>query len=116
MFLSRGKQNNSTLEHEVAIGGLSVVESWIIEDEVHDKSRKYGMDMPMGTWMASVKVNNDEICEEFVKTKRVKGFSIEGFFTDKKDERPQEGLDEELAAQKAIDLIKKMLNKINSNK
>ena len=114
LFLSRGKQNNSTLEHEVAIGGLSVVESWIIEDEVHDKSRKYGMDMPMGTWMASVKVNNDEIWEEFVKTKRVKGFSIEGFFTDKKDERPQEGLDEELAAQKAIDLIKKMLNKINS--
>ena len=98
LFLSRGKQNNSTLEHEVAIGGLSVVESWIIEDEVHDKSRKYGMDMPMGTWMASVKVNNDEIWEEFVKTKRVKGFSIEGFFTDKKDERPQESVEEEMSA------------------
>ncbi len=99
LFLSRGKQNNSTLEHEVAIGGLSVVESWIIEDEVHDKSRKYGMDMPVGTWMASVKVNNDEIWEEFVKTKRVKGFSIEGFFTDKKDERPQESIEEEMSAE-----------------
>mgnify|MGYP006897511003 CR=1 FL=1 len=33
LFLARGKQNNSTLEHEVEIGGLSVVESWIIEDE-----------------------------------------------------------------------------------
>jgi len=98
LFLSRGKQNNSTLEHEVAIGGLSVVESWIIEDDVHDKSRKYGMDMPMGTWMASVKVNNDEIWEEFVKTKRVKGFSIEGFFTDKKNERPQESIEEEMSA------------------
>ena len=97
LFLSRGKQNNSTLEHEVAIGGLSVVESWIIEDEVHDKSRKYGLEMPLGTWMASVKVNNDEIWEEFVKTKRVKGFSIEGFFTDKKDERPQESIEEEMS-------------------
>ena len=115
LFLSRGKQNNSTLEHEVSIGGLSVVESWIIEDEVHDKSRKYGLEMPMGTWMASVKVNNDEIWEEFVKTKRVKGFSIEGVFTDKKDERPQEGLDEELVAQEAIDFIKKVLSEIDND-
>ena len=111
LFLSRGKQNNSTLEHEVAIGGLSVVESWIIEDEVHDKSRKYGMDMPMGTWMASVKVNNDEIWEEFVKTNRVKGFSIEGFFTDKLDKSNKEEDTEELAAQKAIDIIKNLILK-----
>lgn len=115
LFLSRGKQNNSTLEHEVAIGGLSVVESWIIEDDVHDKSRKYGLKMPMGTWMASVKVNNDEIWEEFVKTKRVKGFSIEGVFTDRKDERPQEGVDEELVAQEAIDFIKKVLNQADNS-
>lgn len=115
LFLSRGKQNNSTLEHEVAIGGLSVVESWIIEDDVHDKSRKYGLSMPIGTWMASVKVNNDDIWEEFVKTKRVKGFSIEGFFTDKKDERPQESIDEELVAQEAIDFIKKVLSEIDND-
>lgn len=83
LFLSKGKQNNSTLEHEVEIQGLSVVESWIIEDDVKDKSRKYNLNMPVGTWMVSVKVNNDEIWEEFVKTKRVKGFSIEGFFSDK---------------------------------
>lgn len=114
LFLSRGKQNNATLEHEVEIGGLSVVESWIIEDEVQDKSRKYNLNMPLGTWMVSVKVNNDEIWEEFVKTNRVKGFSIEGFFTDKLD-RPKESVKEdteELAAQKSIDIIKKLLNNI----
>jgi hypothetical protein len=114
LFLSRGKQNNATLEHEVEIGGLSVVESWIIEDEVQDKSRKYGLNMPLGTWMVSVKVNNDEIWEEFVKTNRVKGFSIEGFFTDKLD-RPKESVKEdteELAAQKSIDIIKQLLNNI----
>jgi len=38
--------------------------------------------MPKGTWMVSVKVNNEEVWEEFVKTGRVKGFSIEGYFTD----------------------------------
>ena len=54
LFLTRNKQNNSTLEHEVAINGLSVVESWIIEDAVKDKSRKYGMNLPIGTDRKSV--------------------------------------------------------------
>ena len=95
LFLARGKQNNSTLEHEETLEDLSVVESWIIEDDKADKSRAYGLNMPVGTWMVSVKVNNNEIWQEFVKTERVKGFSIEGFFTDKQNERPQESIEEE---------------------
>ena len=83
LFLMRGNQNKSTLEHEAELNGLSVVESWIIEDEVHDKSVKYGMELPVGTWMVSMKVNNDEVWENYVKTGKVKGFSIEGYFTDK---------------------------------
>ena len=85
LFLTRNKQNNSTLEHEVEVEGLSVVESWIIEDAVKDKSRKYGMNLPLGTWMVSVKVNNEEIWQEYVKSGAVKGFSIEGFFTEESD-------------------------------
>ena len=83
LFLMRGNQNKSTLEHEAELNGLSVVESWIIEDETHDKSRKYDMDLPVGTWMVSMKVNNDDVWENYVKTGKVKGFSIEGYFTDK---------------------------------
>lgn len=83
LFLMRGNQNKSTLEHEAELNGLSVVESWIIEDETHDKSRKYDMDLPIGTWMVSMKVNNDEVWNDYVKTGKVKGFSIEGYFTDK---------------------------------
>ena len=83
LFLMRGNQNKSTLEHQAELHGLSVVESWIIEDEVHDKSRKYDMNLPVGTWMVSMKVNNDEVWNDYVKTGKVKGFSIEGYFTDK---------------------------------
>ena len=83
LFLMRGNQNKSTLEHEAELHGLSVVESWIIEDEKHDKSRKYDMELPVGTWMVSMKVNNDEVWNNYVKTGLVKGFSIEGYFTDK---------------------------------
>ena len=89
MYLMQGKQNNSTLEHQYEINGLSLVESWIVEDKVHDKSVKYGMDLPLGTWVGSVKVNNEQIWNEFVKTGKVKGFSIEGYFADKM-ERPKD--------------------------
>ncbi len=67
-----------------------------IEDEKKDKSAKYNLNLPVGTWMVSVKVNNDQIWEEFVKEGKVKGFSIEGFFTDKLDERPNESVKEQM--------------------
>ena len=83
LFFVNGNQNNATLEHSMALNGLSVVESWIVEDKEMDKSKKYGLDVPVGTWMVSMKVNNDEIWDEYVKTNRVKGFSIEGYFADR---------------------------------
>ena len=94
LFLTKGNQNNSTLEHEIELNGLSVVESWIVEDEKQDKSRKYGFNVPVGTWMVSMKVNNDEIWDNYVKTGKVKGFSIEGHFVDaiKEDKKEQEAL------------------------
>ena len=100
MYLMNGNQSKATLEHEHDINGLTLVESWIVEDEVHDKSRKFGMNVPLGTWMGSVKVNNDEVWNDFVKTGKVKGFSIEGYFADRM-ERPKEpiaDLQEELSA------------------
>tara|TARA_R110000824_G_scaffold147892_5_gene317446 strand:+ start:2222 stop:2824 length:603 start_codon:yes stop_codon:yes gene_type:complete len=87
MYLKNGYQNNSTLEHDKALDGLTLVESWIVEDEVQDKSRKYGLNVPVGTWMGAVKVNNNEIWDEYIKTNKVKGFSIEGYFADKMENR-----------------------------
>ena len=104
MFFQNGNQNNSTLEHEVDLKGLSVVESWIIEDEEYDKSKKYGLELPVGTWMVSMKVENQEIWDKFVKTGKVKGFSIEGYFVDKVNMSQQE---EERAAEAIIGLLSK---------
>ena len=80
LYLMNGKQNNATYEHEDRIDGLSVVESWIIEDSKNDKSRAYGLEYPVGTWMVSMKVNNDDIWDNYIKEGVVKGFSIEGWF------------------------------------
>ena len=81
-FFEQGYQNASTLEHDnkQKLKDVTFVESWIKEDEVNDKSVKYGMTEPVGTWFAAMKVNNDEIWNDFVKTGKVKGFSIDGFF------------------------------------
>jgi len=93
MYLMNGNQSNATLEHEHDINGLTLVESWIVEDEVHDKTRKYGMNVPVGSWVGSVKVNNDEVWNDYVKSGKVKGFSIEGYFADRM-ERPKEPIND----------------------
>ena len=83
LFMVNLRNNNATYEHNVPIEGLSVVESWIKEDEKFDKSSQFGFEkMPIGTWFVKMKINNDEVWNK-VKNKEVKGFSIEGYFTDK---------------------------------
>ena len=89
LFFIKGNHNKSTLEHQVPLEGLVAVESWIVEDLEKDKSRAYGMEVPLGTWMLSMKVLNDEVWTDYVKTGKVKGFSIEGYFADRL-ERPNE--------------------------
>ena len=81
LFFMNSNQNNATLEHKQKLEGMSVVESWIVEG-AHDKSMNYGFNFPKGTWVISMKVNNDEIWNK-VKLGEVKGFSIEGYFADK---------------------------------
>ena len=98
MFLQNGNQSRSTLEHAQALNGLTLVESWIVESKEQDKTALYGLDVPVGTWMGSVKVNNEDVWNEYVKTNKVKGFSIEGYFADKM-EAPKEAIEEQMAEQ-----------------
>ena len=110
LYLMNGNQSKATLEHQHTINGLTLVESWLVEDEVHDKSRKYGLDVPVGTWMGAVKVNNEEIWNNYVKTGKVKGFSIEGYFADKM-ERPKEPVNdfEEEEAEEMLSYIRSIV-------
>ena len=114
MYLKNGYQNNSTLEHDKALNGLTLVESWLVEDEVHDKSRKYGLNVPVGTWMGAVKVNNDDVWNEYVKTNKVKGFSIEGYFADKM-ERPKQLAKDELSEDEKEIILVNQIKEILTN-
>ena len=115
MFLMKGNQGKATLEHEMAVQGICMVESWIKEDMEKDKSAIYGMNDPIGTWMGCLKVTNDEIWNDYVKTGRVKGFSIEGYFADKTMPLSKIETDEEKLA-KVIDILTEFQksNKVNN--
>jgi hypothetical protein len=112
LFLMNANQNNSTLEHSQKLKGMSVVESWIIEGE-NDKSKNYGFDLPQGTWMISMKVNNDEIWDK-VKLGEVKGFSIEGYFADRYEMNLKNiDMEEKAMVEKIKELITKSELKTN---
>ena len=116
LYLQNGYQHNSTLEHNETLKGLTLVESWLVEDEVQDKSRKYGLNVPVGTWMGAVKVNNNEIWQEYVKTNKVKGFSIEGYFADKM-ERPKDKIKEKYSEDKSDqEILNKIINILKDEK
>jgi len=115
MFLMKGNQGKATLEHDMALQGICMVESWIKEDMEKDKSAIYGMNDPIGTWMGCLKVTNDEIWNDYVKTGRVKGFSIEGYFADKSMPLSKVETDDEKLA-KVIDILTEFQksNKVNN--
>ena len=95
LFMSSLRNNSATFEHKVPVDGMTVVESWIKEDKKNDKSNSFGFkNLPIGTWFVKMKVNNNEIWEK-VKNKEIKGFSIEGYFTDRIIEasRPKDIID-----------------------
>ena len=84
LFMASLNNNNHTLEHKEPIKGLTVVESWIKEDKKYDKSNMYGFNsLPIGTWFVQVSAENNPEIWESIKNKEVRGFSIEGYFTDK---------------------------------
>ena len=116
MFLQAGNQGQATMEHATEkLEGMTVVESWIIEDEVHDKSRKYGLDMPVGTWMISIKCTNDEVWAK-VKEQKIRGFSIEGYFADRLSNRPLDKQVDQLTEEdKLLNEIIDVLKESNTN-
>ena len=108
LFFKKSNHQNATLEHSENVEGTTIVESWIVENSKQDKSAIYGMDMPVGTWMVSMKIDNDEIYEK-AKKGEVKGFSIEGYFADKYDLNTEtlEDLEERFTVEELKELLSK---------
>ena len=79
-YMKNGYQNETTLEHGEKVDNISLTESWIVESREKDKSKLYNMTLPVGTWAGVFRIENDEMWEDYIKTGKVKGISIEGIF------------------------------------
>lgn len=92
LFFINANQSEATIQHQAEkVKGMTVVESWIIENSEKDKSSLYGLNLPVGTWMISMKCHNEEV---YAKAKKgeIKGFSIEGYFADREEQELLEAI------------------------
>lgn len=78
-FFRRNFGHNSSIEHLHPIeDGVYVFESWIIDNPELDKSKSLGFEnLPKGTWLVSIKVENDSVWNNYVKTGKIGGISMD---------------------------------------
>lgn len=74
--------HSTTHQHQSPLTGNYLTELWIVEDPENDKSKALGFsDLPKGTLMCSYKIEDKNYWEKEVMSGHVKGFSLEGFFS-----------------------------------
>jgi len=81
-YLQKKYTDKATLEHDRTIKNVDLIESWVKTGKL-DKSNNFGLNVPEGTWMGIFKISDDSLWNDYVKTGKVKGFSIEGLFSHK---------------------------------
>jgi hypothetical protein len=101
-FLSNRQMN---IGHNTDTDRLQLIESWIKTNE-NDKSVALGIDAPVGTWFASVKVLDENLWSE-IKHGKYNGFSISGAFSRTKS---QEFAAEEDADERLLNEIKSLID------
>ena len=125
LYLKNHKQANVSLQHQTVVNDIFLFESWFIEDPKNDKASALGFsELPKGTWMATMKVNNDIVWNE-IKNGNANGFSIEGFLSmqelnmgeiEKTEEKTEEIIEEKISnvdssIEELIEMIDSLLDK-----
>jgi hypothetical protein len=77
-FNKYGSNRKINIDHSNMMVDAFIIEDWLTEDLVYDKSRKYGIEVPIGTYMIMVKIEDKEFWQNEVKDNGKFGFSIEG--------------------------------------
>ena len=79
-FMKNYRQNEVTLDHDEMANDITITESWLVEDPYKDKANALGINVPNGTWMIGMKVNQIDVWER-VKSGELKGFSVESMIS-----------------------------------
>lgn len=80
-FFRKQNENNADIQHSENLQeGITYFQSMLIDHERGIAPKPFD-DMPNGTWIVGCKVDNDDVWEA-VKRGEVKGFSIDGYFSE----------------------------------
>lgn len=79
-FMKEYRQNEVTLDHQEMANDITITESWLVEDPYKDKANALGINVPQGTWMIGMKVNQIDVWDR-VKAGELKGFSVESMIS-----------------------------------
>lgn len=82
-YNSQGNNRRINVDHSKTMVQAYIMENWIVEDSTYDKSAMYGFDVPVGTWMVMVKIEDEKFWQTEVKDLSKFGFSIEGMMGEK---------------------------------
>lgn len=104
-FNSTGTNRRINIDHSNRMVDGYIMEDWIIEDPVYDKSRKYGFELPVGTYMIKVKIEDPDFWMSEIKESGKYGFSIEGFLNQKLVKLTDEDVDDEVESIDDLDLV-----------
>jgi len=79
-YMQQSKHQSTTLDHARTVQGITTIETWIVSDSQKDKTQAFGLEYPVGTWVACMKIDNEDVWQNYIKEGVVKGFSVEGNF------------------------------------
>lgn len=119
-FMKEYRQYEIKTDHEDVANEVCVVESWLVSDSYKDKSNALGINVPEGTWMVGLKVNNIETWER-VKAGELKGFSVESMisleeFGKQNDTNMNIETNEEMFFDKIKNVFKEVLSTVGLSK
>jgi hypothetical protein len=111
-FFKQNYTHNTNDEHLIALDKNYVIESWIKTSE-QDKSVALGMDLPIGTWLMSYKVEDSEYWNEQILTNKKRGFSIEGLFSMEEVELKNSKLKMNKKSKNILQKLKEFITKVS---
>jgi len=105
-YMMDKNNNNVTIDHKYTVDNISLVETWFVDNPELDKSKSLNISTLNGDWFGIMKVNNDVVWNDFIKTGLVKGYSVEGMFI--QEHFNKIFTEDELLLEKLKDLLSKV--------
>lgn len=104
-FARSNFNNNINEMHTDKMCNAYVFENWTVDDPIRDKASLYLSDVQKGEFIAMVQITNKEYWDQYIKSGKLTGFSIQGKLNHSIDQSE---------LQSKLEMLNSNLDKINS--